>query len=457
MQTGIADLLHDAAVLHRFADFIEEYCKEQERSQRYVDASGEFFRYVENLARGIKQKHCRKVESASRRGLTTSRIDVLRGSVLTLKTYLRVLHTLIKPAADAHTLSIPAPLIELVSSQLQSVKGMNGASVVILLTPHLMYLQRPHTHVKEQAEQVHRIIPQAVFPKKLGFIELPYSQGPGFFNNLALYHEMGHFVYEELSATSRPKTPFAALASAKARSLTRIFPAKGNAETRALAERILESWTQEIFCDLLAIRLVGPAFSFALIEILGLLGLLSADKKVTFDQAHPAPAFRCAEQISLLREDSWWDAISDIKPEQKKLLEALAAVPQSTYIDQGPTGLMRAFLDSTVPAVRKVVQQITTRPSGPVGEFRQIRRDIEECLWAGVVPHTRRPTAANPVSIINIAFCFYLTSLPKLIVKFEGRKAENNVEKHSIWTERLENWTRKAVEDSQIQARFNEV
>src|SRR2546430_5040580 len=29
--------------------------------------------------------------------------------------------------------------------------------------------------------------------------------------------------------------------------------------------KILQNWTQEIFCDLFAIRLVGPAFSFALV------------------------------------------------------------------------------------------------------------------------------------------------------------------------------------------------
>ena len=43
MPTGLADLLHDAAVLHGFVDFIEAYCREQERSQTYVDSSGLFF------------------------------------------------------------------------------------------------------------------------------------------------------------------------------------------------------------------------------------------------------------------------------------------------------------------------------------------------------------------------------------------------------------------------------
>jgi len=36
MPDGLADLLHEAAVLHKLVDFIEEYCREQKRSQTYV-------------------------------------------------------------------------------------------------------------------------------------------------------------------------------------------------------------------------------------------------------------------------------------------------------------------------------------------------------------------------------------------------------------------------------------
>jgi hypothetical protein len=58
------------------------------------------------------------------------------------------------------------------------------------------------------------------------------------------------------------------------------------------------------------------------------------------------------------------------------------------------------------------------------------------------------------VSIINAAFCFYLTSLPKVVTEFEGRRAESDVEKQSKWTKKLEDWTMKAIEDSQIRSQF---
>jgi hypothetical protein len=459
MQVGLADLLHDAAVLHSFADFIEQYCREQERSQRYVYASGDFFRYSERLARGIKQKLRGEVERASRfpSGIAPSRIAVLRRNMLTLKNYLRLLHTIIKPAADAHTLSIPAPLIDLAHDQLQHVKGMNGSNVVILLTPQLMYFQRPHTHVKGQARQVQTLIPQATFPKKLGFIELPYSQGPSFFTNLAIYHEIGHFVYEELSTLPRPNPSFVDLSSAIDRSLSSALRKSPDPKLRAVAENIVESWTQEIFCDLFAIRLVGPAFSFALVEILGMLDFLSSEARVKFDEEHPASAFRFAQHVSMLREDSWWGAIADIEPEQKKLLESLANIPRSDYtfyVDEdtpGPKSLMHAFLDKIVPAIRTLVCHITTNPTQAVKRFSESRPSIEDCLRAGVVPHVKPSAACDPVSVINAAFCFYLTSLPKLLKKFEAPEAQNDVDKHSLWTERLEKWTMKAIEDSLMQ------
>src|SRR5258708_5802572 len=173
MQAGLGELLHDASVLHRFVDFIEEYCKEQERSQTYVDASGVFFQYVEKLAVGIKKELGKEIKRAKR---FPARLHLLRSKIWTLKNYLGLLHALIKPAADAHTLTIPAPLIDLASAQLQRVERMKNSKIVILLTPEFMYFQRPHTDIKDQARLVESFVPQASFPLKLGFIELPYSQ-----------------------------------------------------------------------------------------------------------------------------------------------------------------------------------------------------------------------------------------------------------------------------------------
>lgn len=462
MQDGLAALRHESAVVYRFADFIEEYCKEQERSQRYIDASGEFFEYAERLAQGIKSKLCGDVRLASGfpPSIAVSRVATLLRNIRTFKAHLRMIHTLIKPTADAHTLTIPAPLIELACRQLEQMEGMQGAKVVVLLTPQLMYFQRPHTEVKRLAAKVQTFIPEARFPPKLGFIELPYSQGPSLFTNLAIYHEIGHFVYEELSAPPSPSRHIAGLESATTACLKQFPELQSDPELRTLLEEMVESWTQEIFCDLFALRLVGPAFSFALVEILSMLNSLSRETTVTFDQEHPAPACRFAEHVELLSKDEWWDALSHISPDQKRLIERLAAVPRTDYRvtddEYWPERILSPFLDTVIPAIRELVRLVAPEAIPAAKRFRDERIIIEECLEVGVVPHsTARPL--DPVSIVNSAFCFYLSSFPNIVTNFEGPSAENDVEIRSRWTKKLEDWTMKAIEDSQIRTQFEEM
>jgi hypothetical protein len=462
MPAGIADLLHDAAVLHRFVDFIEEYCKEQERSQIYADASGLFFQYVEKLAAGIKQELGKEIDRATR---FPQRLPLLRSNVLTLKNYLRLLHALIKPAADAHTLTTPAPLIDLASRQLQLVERMSNSRIVILLTSEFMYFQRSHTDIKDQARIVESFIPRASFPLKLGFIELPYSQGASFFTNLAIYHEIGHFAYEELSNSDPPHPEMAALKASIVRALNKAFRrGSHDPEAFALAVRILENWIQEIFCDLFAIRLVGPAFSFAFIEMLGMLGFLTESTTVKFNPTHPAAACRLAEHVKMLEDDLWWKAIANVEATQKKILERLAKLPRSRYrfyFDERRAGSQRlvdVFLDFVIPAIRKLVRKVTPDSKDAVTRFERSRSSIEACLRVGVVPHMPSNAGVpDPVSVINSAFCFYLTSLPEIVQRFEGVERANDVAVHSLWTKRLEMWTMKAIEDSQIQAQFRRV
>jgi hypothetical protein len=89
-----------------------------------------------------------------------------------------------------------------------------------------------------------------------------------------------------------------------------------------------------------------------------------------------------------------------------------------------------------------------------VKRFRRTRVEIENCLRVGVVPHSATAGPPDPVSIINSAFCFYLTSLPGIIGQFERAGAENEVDVYAKWTKRLEMWTMKAIEDARIQDRL---
>src|SRR5260370_28369795 len=108
-----------------------------------------------------------------------------------------------------------------------------------------MYLQRPHTEVKGQARSVEGFMTRPKFPPRLGFIELPYSQGQSLFTNLAIYHAIGHVVYEEFSTLDRPHPAFAALDAATLRALNGVFSKDyEDRETFALGAEIIENWTR---------------------------------------------------------------------------------------------------------------------------------------------------------------------------------------------------------------------
>ena len=193
-----------------------------------------------------------------------------------------------------------------------------------------------------------------------------------------------------------------------------------------------------------------------------MLGLLSEVNIRSFKFSHPAPACRFAEHLDMLTKDRWWKELDHVNASQKKLIEEFAQVPRADYrfyessVAGGGRRLVDAFLDSIVPAIRELVRNVTEDPAGPVRRFHDTRIAIEDCFFAGVVPKTTQSTP-DPISIINTSFCFYLTSLQKLIRRFEGKKAENNVRVQGLWTKRLEMWTMKAIEDSQMQSAFDRV
>src|SRR5262249_13765929 len=148
---------------------------------------------------------------------------------------------------------------------------------------------------------------------------------------------------EELANQAPVQKEFAALKSATRRSLE-FLKGPEDEQSYAYGIKIMEYWTQEIFCDLFALRLVGPAFSFALIEIMGMLGFLTKDVSVKFNSTHPAPAYRFASHLQTLKEDGWWQAIADITPSQKDLLLSLATISSSDY---------KFYIDDKTPGSQK--------------------------------------------------------------------------------------------------------
>jgi hypothetical protein len=454
MVHALEGLVQDASSLHRLVDSVQRFCEEQKAAHAYRSPNEDFLNYTITVADETKLFLDRAVSD----GLSfPKRIPILRAHLETIKRFWQQLHRYVKPAGDAHRLRLPAPLLDLATEHVQRVEQMSSAKVVAMLTPYLMYFQQPHTEFKKLTQLAAAAISGTHLPEKLGFVELPYSLAPNFLANLVVYHELGHFVWEEFEAASPPHLGIAGLKREMVKCLNKHildFPT-WSPEDRLQALEQVEYWTYEVFCDLFALRLIGPAFSFAAIEFFNLLAINKSDW-VTFSYSHPAPCCRFYEHKRLLVEEGWWPYVGDLKSEYVSTIKNLSAVPSSRYVagfnGKQPKSLISAFL-ALRPAIRRLVRTVTEHAKASPKDFAFYRRAVEDSFLHGVVPSTvvmqGKPRTPTATAIVNASVCFYLTSMPRLMHNLQAQDA-HNVSQRSHWIHRLESWTMKAVEDVQL-------
>lgn len=451
--SDLGGLLHDAVSLYGFVKFLKQHCEEQEASRTYADTSVEFLKYVRDLADETLQFLQRVVDEARR---TRQRVDIQRQKLVIIKAYWGVLHELVKPATDAHTLRVPSPLLLWLQEALAGLPGLTNPRIVTLVSERLNYGQHPRRELRAQATELRgRISGTVDFPKGLGLIEMPYSQRSGLFTNVLMCHELGHFVFEE-RFKKRPlsRSP---LSRDVDDALTRVAPQYSGfpRKVRAWVRSYLEEWSEEIYCDLFALRMAGPAFSFASVELFNILRQLDPPVALRFSDTHPAVACRFKEHLAQLRKDGWWPAIRRLNTAHLHTIRGLAredpqnyTVSNQVYSPLAEKLMTRAFIE-VLPAIYRLVDQTIPKKGADVKDFLRYNRDIGDYLNHGVVPSTvataQGPAFPAPVSIINSSFCFYLESLGKLIAK--TGYGQNSVADRSRVAGRVEMWGMKAVED----------
>lgn len=455
----LTGLLNESASLWHVVHSIERHIRQKLASYTYTGATDQFFLYILDLAEGTKS-----VLSSNAVKVGSGEVRRARLEVATLRQYWLLLHELIQPAGEAHSLSAPAALIELAAEQLRQIAGLQDSKVVVSLSPRLMYHQTTHTRLSALGKKIEQSIPGARFPRQLGFVALPFSQGPSFFANLLLYHELGHFVFEELSVAAAHAT----LGDLDAKLIAAVDDAIAGREdlgpeVRAFAVRVLRNWTHEIFCDLFAICLIGPAFSFAFIELLALLDFLESSVTVVFNPSHPALACRFRQHFEILKSSGWWEHLVHLQAPTKDLIQRLADRSENEYLlqldgnSQKDAVLIPAFLN-ILPHICNSVVQITKPALAAPAEFASNRNELEKCLMNGIVPSVplgQQQQVGSPVSVINASFTFYLSSLEALMKQLG--KEPRDIEARSDLKHKLEQWAQKALEDIQLLHRRDEV
>jgi hypothetical protein len=457
MQSTVDGLLHDAASLHRFISFVCEYSKAQESAQTYLVSSIRFFEDVRDLGRATKEYLPPFLERASK---SPRRIATQRQKLVAIKRCWRVLHYFVKLAADAPTLNVPVSLQNLFQDRLHEIESLRGVDIVILLCADLNYFQHRHGPLKKLVGEVQGIIGYTKpLLTGLGFIAMPYSQSSNLITNTLICHELGHFVFEELLRGSALRGPIDGALKKHLGASFEFAPDR----IKDWCRKQLGTWAEEIFCDIFALSLVGPVFSFASIELFSLLGLLDEKESLRFSPSHPADACRFKEHLAQLEFLGWWQAVKDVGSEHIKLIEELGKKPETSYefalegnLVLGQT-LKDAFCDVRQD-IRRLVNTMCAEVRSGLDDFRRHNRTVQEYLSRGIVPSTLairgRLVHPEPVGVINALACFYLSSLPRLIRNapkyYRRRNSDRKISDRSELTSRLETWGTKAIEDYRL-------
>ncbi|SRR6266581_2789024 len=464
---GVETLQRDAAGLFSFVDSVCKPCYEEARSAQYLEPSKDFFSYVRELGDCTKAYLNRFAADAP----SDKRLYYYyRQKLETIRSVWVELHRFVKSAVDADTLSIPYTLVEALTKRLNLLPGFRKTRFAILQFDELNYLQVRVSELKQTADRLKSVIPDVnPFPEDLGLIGIPYSQPASIYLNCLISHEIGHFVFQrsELKKKLLPEIEknLAKILGAKLKTLP--------ADDLDWSKDRLESWAEEIFCDLFAIWLIGPCYALTYIELFGLTTILDPSEtsgfKVTagsktFIRSHPADLFRLKQHVRLLQRLEWWGEIERINSHFVDVLRNAIAVSENKL--EFPTRekdsgyaheTLRAFL-GLAPFVASLIADLTKDSEGKeidcgLAEYKKLGGLIEKYLRRAVVPSSvfdgKHHWYPNAVAILNASMKFYLESLEKLMNDIEGQNT-SLAGHRSRWIQRLESLTGKAIEDHQL-------
>lgn len=434
-------LFQDATDFFRLVESIRALCGEQLGAVSYADESGVFFKYVHDLAEATIQYLRGVVQSPG------TNLDVDRQGLRTLKKCWVVLHQFVKPVADADSLATPGPLLRFLQETIR--RSVSEAMVVLLATPSLNYFQHPTTGLKQMVAQLPLHIPGAPrLREPVGFISIPYTQGAALLMNTLICHEMGHFVFEERSLADELSPHLqAALQSAE----SKLQPPDPTARAW-LRDRLL-AWSQEIFCDLFAINMIGPAYALAYLDF-RVLGQIDANSAVQFHLHHPADACRFRQHQLALRRQGWWSAIENFKCEHISLIDEFSAIPEADYklalpfqqsaLAQLENALIPAFLD-LLPEVSQLSNDTLASDTVALQDFISHHEEIFDYLAEAVVPSTlSRGYCPAPLVLVNATAFFLKVHLGRLAVR---TAVPDDLGTSADLYSRVEGWAMKAIED----------
>jgi hypothetical protein len=469
---AIGSVRHDAAALCRFIDQVAARCTIA-ASPSYTGPSEEFFKYISALGEATKDHLMGFVASLdpTRVQTDTDAFYIEAQQIRNLRLSWFELHRLIKPALDADTLEIPNTLIDALTDRLRQIIGFTGARLAVIHTTALNYYQVTSGYIQQLASEIGGIVnnpPQ--FPHDLGIVAIPYSQSSSLFLNTALAHEMGHYAFGKRDQRTALHTPVVDALS-KNKNIGQLNTKPGSLDIPLCIDTCIR-WLEEIYCDLFALFLVGPCFSLSYIELFALSrvtrAILTGSKPSSvysllgFSDTHPAHALRLREHVAFMSRPAigWWPEIQGSTSEHVSLMQDSIALPNTAFsLDpQFDSPVCRIALEvflEVLPQVHSAIENTFVGVPTDVEIFHQQKVLIQKYLGYGVVPSRivdgPNVWAPSAVALLNAVHLFYLDEFDILLERIEKSnpkcRASQCLVCRSLWTQRLEMWTTKALED----------
>lgn len=441
-------LLREATALFRFVGAIEAALGTARSSSRFPKWSDEFIKSATEAAVLTKE---RVAEDPCLTRSGPDRSDDYVGEFRDLLTAWSGLHDFIKPVLDATFIRAPHPLMELLNRQIGALPEFaeEKPRIIAGLTPQLNYYQHRHTQVRGLIRQLAARVGQR-FPEfgQVAFVSLPFSQANALFMNSLLYHEAGHFVFEEKRLVDKISPRIDPLVRRK-------FP-RLDERGRVWMLSTLSQWSEELFADLVAVKLLGPAYTVAATVLLQSLLRWGEEEVRRFGPAHPPHAMRFREQFNALTGDGWelkWDQFG-----LERLRELAACENRDLDAPSGDEGfrqnvwkpLMDVFYDY-YSGIDELADEVLDGRENPWGLYQQSGDAAKASLAHGIVPsivigEDGKPARTHPVAVINAAVFYWLEGMRETFGLIEEADPED-LEIRAQLEGRLEMWAMKAIED----------
>ena len=185
-----------------------------------------------------------------------------------IKKSLSWLYGWVKEAVYADSLSIPFSLATFLNQTGKKLKKSRNVSLVVLGSPDLMYYKynlRPLRDVtKNLADRIKDCQPLS---KDLGILMFPYCAAREVLANCVLFHEMGHYLYESTELQGEIYEFVKAALSQFIKSekvMDKLsMPLGAGRSLLNYVSHLMLNWADEIFADIFAISILGPAFHLA--------------------------------------------------------------------------------------------------------------------------------------------------------------------------------------------------